>query len=83
MDNKTDIKLNYKKINTNRGKECYIQRNKYILNLNYITKNKGKIFPCKFYNDKEIKCPAYVKFDQNGLIIENNNKHSCVVNEKK
>ena len=82
MDNKIDIKQNYKKINTNRGKEWYIERNKYILNLNYITKNKDKIFEYKFYNDKEIKCPAYIKCAQNGLIIEYNNKHSCVVDEK-
>ena len=39
MDNKTDIKLNYKKTNTNIEKECYTKRNKYILN--YITKNKN------------------------------------------
>ena len=38
IDDKPDIKLNYKKIKSNRGKEYYIERDKYILNLNYITK---------------------------------------------
>ena len=76
MDDKPDIKLNYKKIKSNRGKECYIERDKYILNLNYRTKTKDKIFRWKFYNDKGIKSPAYVKMDQNGLIIDYNNKHS-------
>ena len=75
MDDKPDIKLNYKKIKSDRGKECYIERDKCILNLNCIR--------YKYYNDKGNKCPAYIKFDQNGLIIDYKNKHSCVVDEKK
>ena len=55
MDDKPDIKLNYKKIKSDRGKECYIERDKCILNLNCIR--------YKYYNDKGNKCPAYIKFD--------------------
>ena len=66
MDNKTDIKLNYKKINTNRGKECYIQRNKYILNLNYITKNKDKIYQYIFIMIKKLN----VKHTLNSIKID-------------
>ena len=42
MDKKTDIKLNYKKINTNREKEYYIEKNIYILNLIILQKIKIK-----------------------------------------
>ena len=39
MGGKQDIKQNYTKVKTNRGKECYIEKNKYILNFNYQSKN--------------------------------------------
>ena len=42
-------------------------------------KNKDKLFRCKFYNNKEIKCSAYVKFDQIGLIIDYSNYFMKVI----
>ena len=36
MEYKSQIKNKYKKVLTNRNKECFIERDKYILNLNYV-----------------------------------------------
>ena len=83
MEDKSAIESNYKKINSNRGKDCYIEKEKYILNLNYINKKNEKIFRYKFYNDKKIKCPAFAKFKQKGVLVDYNNNHSFIYNEKK
>ena len=79
MDDKSAIEANYKNI----GKKGYIEKEKYKTNLNYINKKNEKIFRCKFYNDKKIKCSAFAKFDQKGVLVYYNNNHSCIFNEKK
>ena len=82
MEDNSQIKNYYKKIYTNRNKECYIERDKYILNLNYVSKNEDKTFRCKFYNDSSIRCQGFVKINKNEEIIDYNTKHSCIYNEK-
>ena len=82
MEDNSQIKNNYKKIYTNRNKECFIEREKYILNLNYVSKNEDKTFRCKFYNDSSIRCPGFVKINKNEEIVDYNTKHSCIYDEK-
>ena len=82
MEDKQQIKNNYKKILTNRNKECYIERDKYILNLNYITKKEDKIYRCKSYNVSSIRCPAFLKVNKNEDIVGYNGNHLCIYNEK-
>lgn len=45
MEEKIQIKNKYKKVLTNRNKECYIEKDK---NLNYISKKKKKFIDANF-----------------------------------
>jgi hypothetical protein len=82
MEDKPQIKNKYRKILTNRNKECYIERDKYILNLNYITKKEEKIYRCKSHNVSSNRCPAFLKINKNEERVEYNGNHSCIYNEK-
>ena len=80
---KSDIMKNYKEIKTEKGKECYLEKDKYILHYSNILKNGDKIFRCKYYRDKSIKCKAFLKISNKGEFVSNEETHSCVVDEKK
>ena len=80
---KADIMKNYKEIKTEKGKECYLEKDKYILYYSNTLKNGDKIFGCKYYKDKNIKCKAFLKISIKGEFISNDETHSCVVDEKK
>ena len=41
-----------------------IERGKFILNQNYVSKKEDKIYKYKFFNDKSIRCPAFVKMNK-------------------
>ena len=80
---KADIMKNYKKIKTEKGKECYLEKDKYILYYSITLKNGDKIFRCKYYRDKDLKCKAFLKIFSKGEFVSNDETHSCVVDEKK
>ena len=80
---KADIMKNYKEIKTEKGKECYLEKNKYILHYSNTLKNGDKIFRCKYYRDKNLKCKAFLKISSKGEFVSNEETHSCVVDEKK
>ena len=80
---KSDIMKNYKEIKTEKGKECYLEKDKYILYYSNTLKNGDKIFRCKYYRDKDLKCKAFLKISSKGEFVSNDETHSCVVDEKK
>ena len=80
---KADIMKNYKEIKTEKGKECYLEKDKYILYYSNTLKNGDKIFRCKYYRDKNLKCKAFLKISNKGEFVSNDETHSCVVDEKK
>ena len=45
---KADIMKNYKEIKTKKGKECYLEKDKYILYYIFILKNGDIIFIFKY-----------------------------------
>ena len=73
---------NYQQILTKRNKECYLEKEKYILNSNNMRKEGSKIFRCKHYKDTSIKWKDYCTFDINNKLIDANTEHSCVVDDK-
>ena len=68
-NNKSDIMKNYKEIKTEKGKECYLEKDKYILYYSNTLKNGDKIFRCKYYKDKNIKCKAFLKISSKGELV--------------
>ena len=48
----------YEKLLTSKNNICYLEKDKYILNLNKEYANGDKLYKCKFYLNKNIKCPA-------------------------
>ena len=81
MENIESISKNYVKLLTSKNKECYLEKDKYILNLNKILSNGDKLYRCKNYLNKNYKCPAKVKFDPKDKLLEYNDQHSCKVDE--
>ena len=81
MENIETISKNYVKLFTSKNKECYLEKDKYILNLNKILSNGDKLYRCKNYLNKNYKCPAKVKFDPKDKLLEYNDQHSCKVDE--
>ena len=79
---KADIMKNYKEIKTEKGKECYLEKDKYILYYSNTLNNGDKIFRCKYYRDKDLKCKAFLKISSEGEFVSNDETHSCVVDEK-
>ena len=47
--NKSDIMKNYKEIKTEKRKECYLEKDKYILYYSNTLKNGDKIFRCRYW----------------------------------
>ena len=80
---KADIMKNYKEIKTEKGKECYLKKDKYILYYSNTLKNCDKIFRCKYYRDKNLKSKAFLKICSKGEFLSNDETQSCVVDEKK
>lgn len=72
-----EITKNYIPKLTEKNKKFYLEMGKYILLFDY------KLYRCKFYKDRKIKCKAFARFDSKGQIIKYNNKHTCRVDEKK
>ena len=58
-----DQKEAIKKYLTEKGKSCYIESDKYIMHFSQKNSNSDLTYRCKYYKDKEIKCKAFVKFD--------------------
>ena len=83
MESLDSISNRYTKMLTGKNKECILESDKYILYFNHEEKNGDKLFRCKFYKDTNIKCKAFVKYNQNNQLISYNDQHSCVVDEKK
>ena len=80
---KADIMKNYKEIKTEKGKECYLEKDKYILYYSNTLKNGDKIFRCKYYKDKNIKCKAFLKISSSWEFVSNDVTNSCVVDGSK
>ena len=83
MESLDSISKRYTKIISGKNKECIIENDKYILYFNHEEKNEDRLFRCKFYKDTNIKCKAFVKYNQNNELISYDDQHLCVVYEKK
>ena len=83
MESLEDIAKRYKKSLTEKNKECIIESEKFLLYFTNTNKKGEKTFRCKFYRDKNIKCQAYVKFNNKEELIDYNDNHSCKVEEMK
>ena len=80
---KADIMKNYKEIKTEKGKECCLEKDKYLLYQGNSLKNCNKIFRCKYYRDKDIKCKPFLKISSKREFISNDETHFGVVDEKR
>ena len=80
---KADIMKNYKEIKTEKGKECYLEKDKYILYYSNTLKNGDKIFRYKYYRDKNLKCKAFFKISNKGEFVSNGQTYSCVLDVKR
>lgn len=83
MEDISEINKNYKLVKTNKNKDCYLEKGKYILNLHYTNIKNENTFRCKYYNDKNIKCPAFVKIFPKGTILDYNKAHTYIPNQNK
>ena len=83
MESLEDISMKYKKSLTEKNKECIIEKDKFLLYFTNTNKKGEKTFRCKFYRDKNIKCQAYVKYNNKGELIDFNDNHSCKEEEIK
>ena len=61
---------NYKEIKTEKGKKSYLEKDKYILYYSNTFKNGDKIFRCKYYRDKNLKCKAFLLFVNFWIILK-------------
>ena len=77
MESLEDIAKRYKKSFTEKNKECIIEKEKFLLYFTNTNKNGEKAFRCKFYRDKNVKCQAYVKYNNKEELIDYNDNHSC------
>ena len=50
---------------------------KFLLYFTNTNKNGEKTFRCKFYRDKNVKCQAYVKYNNKEELIDYNDNLSC------
>ena len=80
---KGDPMKDYIKIQTEKGKDCYLESDKYVLHYSNKLKNGDRIYRCKFYKDQNIKCKDFLKLSENNDFVDRDNNHSCVVDEKK
>lgn len=76
-----ELSNRFKKFKTCIDKDFYLQDDKYILNLSQILKNQDKVFRCKFYKEKTIKCKSYCKINKEDKLRDANLNHVCNVDE--
>ena len=73
----------YKKSLTEKNQECIIEKEKYLLYYTNTSKKGEKTFRCRFYRDKNVKCKAYVKYNDKDKLIDYDDNHSCKIEEMK